>query len=219
MKHSPSSLLQFNKCPRMYHHERVLRDVERLPPGDAALEGSRLHEQVERRVKHGEAMQDPSLVWVEGRLSAMEAKGVELESEVALALDEEFRPCAYKDGWVRGYADLVARNDSAALVIDFKFGKRRVEFIPWLQLEFYALAVFQREPELQVCWARFDWVKSRKCDLRKYTRADVPMLTKSVLGKMLTVEREEDWEPRPSGLCGRFCSVPQSKCEFSGREG
>ena len=219
LRHSPSSSKLFETCPRRYWHERIARDVERDPPGEAQLLGTMVHEAIERRMKDGEELPpdvSAKLPKLKSDLDKIQTRSGFWHCEYRLALDQNMRPCAYEDGWIRGVADMICGKDDKTLVIDYKTGKYRPHFY---QLEFYSLAWMLSNDTCQQVTARFEWLKSGRRDERVYTRRDIPSLALGVLRPVLAAERETGWHPRPSGLCRNYCPVPSSMCPHSGREG
>ena len=216
MRHSPSSVKLWRTCPRQYHRVRVLRDVKPLPRGIEADRGEYLHKAIEDRLEHEEGL-PPDVAHVEALCVSLESlaagPGGQLLTEKRLALDESLDPCDWKQAWFRGVADVLVLSRPDAWVVDWKTGKRRVD---WFQLDCYALAVLRRWPEVQRVTCRYEWIATGKRDERIYERSDEPELAGWLVGALLMVESDTEWVAKPSGLCRAWC--PVTDCEHNGRQ-
>ena len=213
MRHSPSSVKLWHTCPRQYYRVRVLRDVQPLPRGLAAERGEYLHKLIEERLVNDVSL-PPDVAHAEALCTSLESLASgdgSLLVEERLALDESLDPCAWERGWFRGVADVLALAPPDAWVVDWKTGKRRVD---WFQLDCYALVVLRRWPEIDRVTCRYEWLASGRRDERVYRRADEARLAAGLVECALAVESDEEWIAKPSGLCREWC--PVIDCEHNG---
>ena len=214
MIHSPSSVKLWHTCPRQFHRLRVLRDVEPLPSGVQAERGRHLHRLLEERLRD-----DVRLPHDMGReeglcvsLESLAGGDGELLVEERLALDESLDPCDWGRAWFRGIADCLVVNLGEAWVVDWKTGRRRLD---WMQTDFYAFAVLRRWPDVRRVTCRYEWLRSGERDERSYERSDEGMLAAGLVECLLAVESDTEWVAKPSGLCRDWC--PVLDCEHNGR--
>ena len=116
--------------------------------------------------------------------------------------------------WMRVVIDAVHINNTEALVIDWKTGKRKPNFD---QLDLTAAILFLLYPQLQTITAAFIWVEHKTQDRQTYKRDDYRNLWEKLLPRVKQFETmvgSKDFPARPSGLCKKHCVVVE--CEHHG---
>ena len=213
---SHSALTSFETCPRRHYLIKVVKKVKEKE-GEALQHGKVVHTQLENRLKDGMPL-PPHLVQFEPLVSRLlQKKGTPLV-ECQWAVDKSFNPVAWyaKSVWCRAVVDAGIVNDTAALLLDWKTGKRKLDSD---QLKLSAGMTFAQYPKVQTVVTGFVWLGAGKMDTETYQRAQIGDIWGAFLPRVARLEaayKEQKWEPRPSGLCRNYCPVPKAQCEFSG---
>ncbi len=215
---SYSSLTKFETCPKQYYHVKVAKDVVEAPT-EATTWGSKVHEQLEKRVRDGTPLPE-SAAGFERIASLIADHGGMKLVEQQIAINSALQPTGWfaDDAWCRGIVDVGVIAGKNGVLLDYKTGKRRPESS---QLKLFAALAFASYPELQVVHTGFVWLKHNAVDKEKFTREDVPVIWQEFIPRVQRLERayeEDKFPPKPSGLCEAWCPVPKHKCEFSGRD-
>jgi hypothetical protein len=207
LAHSYSSIKLYENCPYRYFRQRIVKDVVD-EGGEASKHGERIHALLEERLKGTDLPKDyaryePLCQGVE-RL----ATGGELHVEKELVLTENLAPTGWwdADAWLRSKLDVLVVKDEDAVVMDWKTGKRRVDFF---QLQLFAAQVFKHYPQVQRVRTSLVWLVDMKMDTENYSRADMNRLWADTMGRIRRIYDSVEkgvWPERPSGLC-RFCPV------------
>lgn len=213
LKHSYSSLKEFDNCAKRYHHTRILRDVK--DEGNvASIHGSRIHKMLEDRLRD-KAMLPAEAAKYEKFCVAVESLGGTLLLEHQMTLNSRLVPTQWEseDAWLRSILDVFVIDGDKAIIMDWKTGKRRPDF--W-QLELSVAQVFIAYPEVQSINTAFVWLKTGEFDSESYRRKDLQAILAKLAEKTNRIEEalEEDiWPARPSGLCS-YCPA-YSICSFA----
>lgn len=203
-----SHLDQFETCPRRFHETRLAKKYTE-PQTDAIKWGIEVENAMEKRILDREPLPDGMKQW-EGIAVQLASLPGQKYSQKKLAIDKAFKPCDYWHAWSRGQPDLLVVNNSKAVVVDYKTGKRK----PSEQVDLYALYVFAYHAEVNSVDTAFVWLKERKIDRKTITRAEVPITWQTFLPRVAKLEsayERESWPAKPSGLCKGWC--PVSGCE------
>jgi len=220
---SYSRLTAFETCPKQFYHKAVAKDVVE-PISEHLTWGNTVHKTFEDYI-NGDLSQVPS--WFEQWLPVVQrikgrsaSVGWDTRAEVEIVLNKDLERVGWwdDDAWLRSKLDVLSVRGSTALVFDWKTGKRRVSVD---QMDLFAFAVFTVFPEVEDVVATYVWLKDGKIDPIGYTRSQVPEIWAGFqkrLEQFDTAFKVDHWPPKPSGLCKRWCPVPKSKCEYSGRE-
>jgi hypothetical protein len=214
-----SSLTSFETCPKRYYHIKVAKDVTDTP-GEAATWGQQVHKHLEDRAASQTPLPD-SLGHLEAIVAPVLAKSGTLLVEHQMAITKDLQPTEWfaKDAWCRGIVDIgvVTPSGTSALLLDWKTGKRKPDND---QLMLFAGLSFAHRHDLQEAQTAFVWLKEGKVDKKKFVRGDIPAIWQHFVPRVKRMERayaEAQFAPKPSGLCARYCPVPRSKCQFSGK--
>lgn len=94
-------------------------------------------------------------------------------------------------------------------------GKPKEDFT---QLKLFAKMLFSAYPDLQRARCGFVWSKTGKSTHEVYTRSQIDVWWEEELlprvRRMELAYNEGRFDPRPSGLCGKWCPVPKSRCLY-----
>ncbi len=213
-----SSLTSFETCPKRYYHIKVAKDVLDVP-GDAAVWGSEVHTKLEARVRDGTSL-PVSIRQYEPLAAVISNSPGQKLVEYQLAVDKALTPVDWgsASAWCRGIVDVGVLGNKKALLADWKTGKRKPESD---QLQLFAGLAFAHFPNLEVVQTAFVWLKEGKIDRKVFTKSDIPAIWQTFTPRVIRLERaysDGKFPPKPSGLCSKWCPVPKSKCEFSGRK-
>lgn len=212
-----SGLTSFETCGKRYFHIKVAKDVVEQP-NEATTWGSTVHKHLEDRVRDGKPL--PKAIESYERLVAplLNIEGT-LLVEQQLAVDAALRPVEWgsSSAWCRGIVDVGVLTGKRAVLLDWKTGKRKPDSD---QLMLFAGLAFAHYPEIEAVTTGFIWLKDGVIDQERFRRADLERIWQRFLPRVNRLERaysEGKFLPKPSGLCRKWCPVPYSLCDFSGR--
>lgn len=202
-----------DNCAKRYYHQKIIKDV--TDPGGVASEwGERVHTALENRVKLKTPL-PPELEKHEPLCAALDRMGGQVFAEQELVLDKNLTPTTWwaDDAWLRSKLDILVLSGKKAVIIDWKTGKRRPDF---LQLELSAAQVFLHYPYIETVNTAFVWLKEGTMDAEAYKREHLAGILKDLHERTRNIEEALEtgiWPAKPSGLCG-YCPVA-FKCEFA----
>ena len=215
---SYSSIKLFDQCPRKYYHLRVLKDVLSDPPTEAIIYGKQFHEAAELYIKNDTPI-PPKFGFIKNALDNLKQLEGEKLCEYEMGLTEKLEPCGFKDPnvWWRGVADLAIINGEEGRCLDYKTG-RSAKYADTDQLELMSLAMFKHFPTLKTVKAALFFVISKNFIKDSYNVETQDKLWVKWLAEYNRMERAYEtnvWNPRPSGLCKKYC--PVLECPHNGR--
>jgi hypothetical protein len=204
-----------NVCPEQYYHRYILK--ERAPETEQMLEGTRVHEMLEQRVRDekplpAEYQQHEPLarkihdLWHAAPVAYVEHK---------MGVTPSWNPCDFfaSDVWGRGVADILIVQGSTAAVFDWKTGKVREKNF---QLAVMAAMVFAHFPQVTRVVGANVWLAEGRLGQRyEFHRVDLGALHNLVQKIVDQIQGCLDtglWPKRRSGLCG-WCQV--KTCEHN----
>lgn len=204
---SPSSLLDFEGCPKRYYHTKIVK-THKSGVTDAITHGNVVHEQLEMYVKQGQVL--PShLEHVKPILEGLTAAGFTLHAELEMAIDRNWHPVSFwdSDGYLRGKVDLVALNATSgtALVFDYKTGKRKPDTT---QLKIYG-AVLYHVLRLRRVESWYLWLKTREDDKFVIDPGNIAIVQNEITERIENVnitDQSGDFPAKTSPLC-MWCPV------------
>jgi hypothetical protein len=207
----------FDQCPKKYYHLRVAKDVKE-PETDAMLYGTLFHEAAELYIKDGTPI-PPQFTFVKSTLDNLKKLEGDKYCEFEMGLTENLEPCGFKDKdvWWRGIADLLVINGDEARCLDYKTGKS-AKYADTDQLELMALAIFKHFPQIKKVKAGLLFVVSKNFIKDSYNAENQDKMWLkwfTEYNRMKFSYEKNVWNPRPSGLCRKHCSVLE--CAHNGR--
>lgn len=214
---SYSGLTAFETCPRRYKLTKLTKEVKE-PQTEAQMHGVEVHKAIELAIKGEQPLPEKYSKYGPIVDKVTGSPGDKLV-EYQFALTSSFKPTGFfdSDAWVRGVIDFANLRPTSATVLDWKTGKPKPDSD---QLKLFALSIFHSQPQVDSARTGFVWLVCNKVDAQTYHRDEVSTLWREFLPRVRRLElaQEQDkFPPRPSGLCGKWCSVTRDKCEFSGR--
>ena len=212
LAHSYSALKQFDNCPKQYHMQRITKEVK-PSEGEASIYGTRIHEQLEVRLKGGELTSETAKY--EPLCAAFEKLPGKLLTEQELCLNKNLEPTSWwaEDAWLRSKLDVLVLDKDRAGIGDWKTGKHRPDYF---QLEVFALQAFKHYPEVRKVKASFIWLKDMRLDSRYYVKSELPLLLNKLYKRVQRIDdavKADNWPAKPSGLCP-WCPA-KHLCEFA----
>lgn len=210
-----SALNAFETCPRQYHEMRIKKTYKDVP-GEAAQWGKIVHKHLEDRIKYKQEL-PPFLTHVEPLVGRLESFDGQLAAEYQMALNADFQPTEWfaRDTWVRAQGDAISIKGPTGVAVDWKSGKFREGDD---QLRLQSAIMFATYPQLEKVGIVYAFVKEKQTLSRTFTRNDVPMIWQRFLPRVQRMEqafKDQDFPPKPSGLCRKWCLV--KSCEFHGQ--
>lgn len=204
---SYSKLKNYRTCPFRYHKIDVLKEYVE-PEGPALKEGNEVHGAFADRIGKGILFPEKYAHYEEAAQRLLKVPG-KIMVEQKLAITADFRPCTFfdKQAWYRAIADFLAVNGPVALGIDYKTGKILEDSE---QLGLLADTVFSHYPEVQAVRTEFWWLKDDAATKEIFYRKDRAKFWQGVMPKVNELKNAHDkneFPPKPSGLCKKFCAV------------
>jgi hypothetical protein len=214
LSHSYSSIKLFENCPLRYYRQRIKKEVVD-EGGEASKYGERIHAFLEKRLK-GEPIEQEVAVY-EPLCTSVEklaARG-ELHIEKELVLTENLTATSWweADAWLRSKLDVLVIVGNAAVVMDWKTGKRNAD---QFQMQMFAAQVFKHYPDVQRVKTSLVWLRALEMDTNQYDRADMNAIWAEIMKRIQRIHGAYDhgnWPARPSGLC-RFCPC-RHDCDYA----
>jgi hypothetical protein len=215
LTHSYSSIKMFEQCPKRYLHQRINKDVKDMG-SEATIYGERVHKQLENRLALSEPLPKESIKH-EQVCNTIEklTENADLYLEQQLCLNENLTPTGWwdTDAWLRSIIDVLILKEDTAIVIDWKTGKRRPDF---MQLQLFALQVFKHYSNIKKVKSTFVWLKEGKTDTEVYTSNNTNLMWADLLARIERINQSYktgNFPARPSGLCP-WCPA-KNICEYA----
>ena len=133
--------------------------------------------------------------------------------EQKLAINRDLEPTGYFDDdvYCRAVIDFVLLRDESALIVDWKFGKRKEGFD---QLDLSAAVLSCYEPQVKIFKVMFYWAKEKKFVPKTITHTDLPGIWSGFIKRATTMENDREYKPTQNFLCKQHC--PVTTCKFNG---
>ncbi len=122
-----------------------------------------------------------------------------VESPIYLNKDLEPTPTKGSSA-LGGFVDYYAVQDDFGIIVDWKSGKHRDD-PEYLQLELYAIWLFQKYPNIVEVDLVFFYVEHNKFSMKTITPEDVVDLKRELMMKIDLIENTEEFEINPSKHC------------------
>lgn len=198
-----STLNEYRTCPKRYYEVRIAKSVIE-PESDYLVWGKYFHKGFEVGIESNVPLPADMAQWEPIRKAMVAAPGTKYV-EVKTAVTRDFKPCDFfaKDCYNRGVDDLVIKNGSKIISVDWKTGK---ETRGSQQLALSSARLFAKFPDVEEINTAYYWAPVNKWTRAKYLRSDVKSIWDEVeadIENMLWSEANNAWPAKPSGLCKR----------------
>lgn len=215
-----SSIDNYETCPRKYYSYSAAPKHLRVKDQDTSNIdwGNAVHDAMKNALESNGAVplppeMKPFQKWVDRVL----AGPGELFVERKLGLTDDLSPCAYfaPVAWLRVIEDVIRIYDTVGLALDWKTGGKKDA--PE-QLGLAALALFQHYPQLQVVRSEYVWLRDDDTTPHVYRRSDMSAFMSALMprvNKYVEAHRTGTFDPKPGGLCKRYCK--DTTCEHHGK--
>lgn len=217
-----SKLKNYRTCPKRHYEIDLARNFHEDKTNEALLWGNQVHDAMAKRISQGAAL--PITMQRYGGWPAnvhkLKEAGLPVSVEMQLAIDKDFQACGWiaPETWFRAKIDVSMLIESAAsaISIDWKTGgKVEPEFE---QLFLSSQVLFAHYPWLQQVAALYVWFGHDMHTAKVYRREEMGGLWANLwpeIEKMHEAWRTWAYEPKPSGLCVRYC--PVTSCPYHGK--
>jgi CRISPR/Cas system-associated exonuclease Cas4 (RecB family) len=214
---SYSSLQQFETCPRRFYLTRIAKIISE-PQTEATVHGKEVHSALELAVAGKRALPE-KYERHQPIVDKLRATPGERLLEYKFALSSSLQPVDYwaDNVWVRGVLDVGIVRKNTAIVLDYKTGKRKVDLD---QLRLFALAGLSLWPHVETVKTGYVWLQTNTVDPETFAREQKVEIFRDFAARvhrMETSQQNNDWPPRPSGLCKNYCPVGFALCEHCGK--
>jgi len=202
-----SALSAFSTCPKRFFHYNVIKDIQE-PESSALREGSEMHRAFEARVRDGTRLPMPYVQHEDMLAKLVEAPGTTY-AEQKLGLTKEFQPAGFfsNNVWFRTVIDFCKVRATSAVVIDYKSGKVTDDDT---QLALMAATIMHHEPEVETVKTAFLFANRDTLVSRVFKREGLSEIWGGILPRVAKLEeaaQREEYPPKPSGLCVKYCAV------------
>jgi len=205
---SYSALRNYETCPKRHYHYDMAKDIKGDSESDAIREGHEVHSAFDARLK-GRIPLPLGLGHFEGLLSSVVAAPGQTFSERKLAISSSYQPVSWfsDEAWYRGVLDCTKIREHTATVLDWKTGRPGVDVT---QLQLCAALVFHWAPQIQRVKTALVFVNHNTVEDAEYERKDLTSIWGEILPRVKKLQRareEQEFPPKPGGLCKRWCQV------------
>lgn len=204
---SYSRLKAFETCPKRFYHYDVAKDVKE-EESRALKEGSALHLAFEERVRDGKALPLPYAQHEPLMQKLIDAPG-DTMAEQKLGLTAQFKPAAFFSPhvWFRTVLDFAKIRPKQAVIVDYKSGKVTDDET---QLALMSATIMHYAPTVEEVKAAFLFANNDKLVSRTYNRDGLQGIWRDILPRVKRLEDAtvmQEYPPKPSGLCIKYCAV------------
>lgn len=214
---SYSALNNYTTCPRQYHALRVEKRYKQEETIHTQW-GNDVHKAIEETLKTDTPLPARMSAYSD-IVNRIKQSNIEFYVEQKLGVTEQHEACGFFDPkcWSRAIVDYLGVNGNKALDLDWKTGKRKEGS---KQLVLSAAIVFANFPQIDTITTGFVWLQEGgKISTKVFFREDLQAMWKTFeaeLRNMAWSYEHDNWPPKPSGLCGKWC--PVTDCEHNGRD-
>lgn len=212
-KYSYTFLSTYEICPKQAHHRYVLKDIP-FQETTAMKWGSEVHSAMEKRVRDKAPLPKEMAKY---ELYAAALEPLKPECEIKLGIKRDGSPVAFfdEDVWLRGKADVAARNGTTAVLFDYKTGRKREDPT---ELEIQAVMLHAVWPEITKITGHYVWLQDGVVG-RAHDVSNVGETLEVLQDKADEIEqmnRVGIWPTKQGPLCG-WC--PVKSCGFNRNNG
>jgi hypothetical protein len=215
---SHSGLKSYETCPLKFYHEKVIKT---FPFSDTVytIYGKELHTAAEEYVRDGKPLPG-RFDFMKPTLDALLEKPGRKFTELEMGATADLKPCGFKDpeAWCRGIADLLIVDDDSltAWVLDYKSGSDK--YPDRDQLTLMSLLTFVHFPHIRFVRSGLLFVVKGTMVKHKVSLEERPKHWQNYrerVARLLASYEADVWNPKPSGLCRKYC--PVTECPHCGR--
>lgn len=220
---SYSRLSSYERCPKMFHHHNILKDVPFIE-NEAMKNGRNMHTILENQVQHeinNTATYNPQIDHVKPLITnfvRMHDKKVKTELQLAFTRDLEVCSWFSKTAWFRSIFDAIGIKGKKASIIDWKTGQVRKDVD---QLDLFTLAAFLKWPQVEEVSTALVFIDHKVVTpARVTTRDQYPHLLRQFedRSEMIQISAEKnEWVASPGSWCNWQCLLNNQKCSNSPR--
>lgn len=200
----------YTNCPRKAKYLYIDKLPE--PPSEAIARGVAIHKMAEDYL-NGTGKLPEELAKFRKDFLWLRKEAAQAERE--LALDQQWAPTTWKEGWWRGKVDAVLQADPF-VVVDFKTGKMRDSHHE--QLSLYAMACYAtfRNPPIPILTVELWYLDSGEKIAGLYWPDDMPAVQREWEKKVQPMLADDTFACRPGPLCNwcHFRKANGGPCEF-----
>jgi hypothetical protein len=214
---SPSAISDYINCPRQYAARRFYCTLPWVET-EAMRAGTIEHHHLEMRLKEKTPL--PSgFARGEKYCKAFEDSEGIIIAEQELAIDRNLKFVSWfaKTAWGRCKIDVTVLKTPVVAAYDWKTGNIREDS---LQLKINSCFLSLKHQKAEEYVTRYIWLKHDAVTPKDgtYPASKIPELWAEIMSWVNRMEEAwetENFPPKPSGLCKRYCAV--ATCEFCGR--
>ena len=204
-----SKIKNFETCPKQFYHVTVLNEFP-FKDTEATLYGKSFHTACEEFIRDGTPL-PPQFSFMQDTMDRLAAMPGEKHCELKMGLTADLEACGFFDKgvWFRGIVDLLIIDGDTARVVDYKTGKS-AKYVDKGQLQLMALSVFKHFPQVKKVKGALLFTIANEIVKQDYSVTDEGVLWAPWLQKYAALEKAHEtgvWNPRPSGLCRKYCPV------------
>ena len=215
---SYSRIETFEQCPRKFQLQNILKPENfKFRENEITKRGKAVHDQLETALTPGGGQLPVELSHVQPIVDSILQKFPQVQTERDIAFDHSLNLCDWFDTtvcWFRAQLDVLAVNDTEAIIYDWKTGKVRDKPD---QLRLYAAVVFMMYPEVQTVHTAFIFVDHQEIKDAIYTRDQFQSIWDEFVERsdLIQIANEGgNWPPRKNYLCG-WCDATTDQCVYA----
>lgn len=208
---SPSALKAWNTCPVQYWNKYWNPEGVYEPPGEAAKWGIDVHKAFEDCVLNGESKLPDRYSVYQKWLDAVWSMGGDKVPEQKKGFSILWNEVDFFDHTVflRLIIDLTVKEGSSAYILDYKTGKSRYDNDD--QLKLGAISAFISDEEVKTVKAGYIYLKEDFVTKPLVFEREQLMSLQIEFGAKIDPMKadcfKKEFEPKPSGLCKKWCDV------------
>ena len=211
---SYTKLKNYETCPKRHNEIDNLKNYQ--DGGESLAWGNEVHGALAKACTGASPLPDTMKEYRRWVDLVRDGPG-KLYVEQKYAITRDFAPTTYfaRDAWYRGIGDIVRIHGPVGLVLDWKTGKVLEDSV---QLMLMAQCLFSHFPQLKRVRSEFVWLKEDCSTPEVFTREEIAEAWRDLLprvNKLETASKAQDYPPKPSGLCKKYC--PVLSCPFHGK--
>ena len=207
---SYSRLSTYESCPFKFKKQYIDKDYPDDSDNPAFIRGNQLHKQCDGYIKcKTNVIKRLIPLCTEVKSATKIIDGIinrfpKVFSEQKLALNSNFTSCDWfsKATIYRAIIDMLAINESEALIIDFKSGKvRKYDDKPTGQLHLTACFIFALFPKVQQISTAYLFLDHKKQITKSFERSEYEDLKKTFMDMLKKVNTEKEWPRTKNKYC------------------